>query len=242
MGAGRRPGGAAIVTANEEQITVLIVDDHELSRLGNRLVLDSVDDITVVGEAATGEEAVAQVEALKPDVVLMDVRMPGMGGIEATRLITGASMDVRVVVLTTFDLDRYAFGSLQAGASAFLLKSATPDTLINAVRVVSQGDAVVEPRITRRLIDAFVAPDETAGTVAPRDERLDLLSPRELEVLACIGRGLSNQEIRKRFFLSAATVKTHVNRIFAKLDLRDRVQAVIFAREQSLHRDIDPAL
>ena len=242
MGAGRRPGGAAIVTANEEQITVLIVDDHELSRLGNRLVLDSVDDITVVGEAATGEEAVAQVEALKPDVVLMDVRMPGMGGIEATRLITGASMDVRVVVLTTFDLDRYAFGSLQAGASAFLLKSATPDTLINAVRVVSQGDAVVEPRITRRLIDAFVAPDETAGTVAPRDERLDLLSPRELEVLACIGRGLSNQEISELFFLSAATVKTHVNRIFAKLDLRDRVQAVIFAREQSLHRDIDPAL
>lgn len=221
---------------------MLIVDDHELSRLGNRLVLDSVDDITVVGEAATGEEAVAQVEALKPDVVLMDVRMPGMGGIEATRLITGASMDVRVVVLTTFDLDRYAFGSLQAGASAFLLKSATPDTLINAVRVVSQGDAVVEPRITRRLIDAFVAPDETAGTVAPRDERLDLLSPRELEVLACIGRGLSNQEISELFFLSAATVKTHVNRIFAKLDLRDRVQAVIFAREQSLHRDIDPAL
>lgn len=221
---------------------MLIVDDHELSRLGNRLVLDSVDDITVVGEVATGEEAVAQVEALKPDVVLMDVRMPGMGGIEATRLITGASMDVRVVVLTTFDLDRYAFGSLQAGASAFLLKSATPDTLINAVRVVSQGDAVVEPRITRRLIDAFVAPDETAGTVAPRDERLDLLSPRELEVLACIGRGLSNQEISELFFLSAATVKTHVNRIFAKLDLRDRVQAVIFAREQSLHRDIDPAL
>ncbi|WP_454132058.1 response regulator [Microbacterium lacticum] len=230
------------MTANEEQITVLIVDDHELSRLGNRLVLDSVDDITVVGEAATGEEAVAQVEALKPDVVLMDVRMPGMGGIEATRLITGASMDVRVVVLTTFDLDRYAFGSLQAGASAFLLKSATPDTLINAVRVVAQGDAVVEPRITRRLIDAFVAPDETAGTTHPRDERLDLLSPRELEVLACIGRGLSNQEISELFFLSAATVKTHVNRIFAKLDLRDRVQAVIFAREQSLHRDIDPAL
>ena len=230
------------MTANEEQITVLIVDDHELSRLGNRLVLDSVDDITVVGEAATGEEAVAQVEALKPDIVLMDVRMPGMGGIEATRLITGASMDVRVVVLTTFDLDRYAFGSLQAGASAFLLKSATPDTLINAVRVVAQGDAVVEPRITRRLIDAFVAPDETAGAVTPRDERLDLLSPRELEVLACIGRGLSNQEISELFFLSAATVKTHVNRIFAKLDLRDRVQAVIFAREQSLHRDIDPAL
>ncbi|WP_427868837.1 response regulator [Leucobacter luti] len=230
------------MTANEEQITVLIVDDHELSRLGNPLVLDSADDITVVGEAASGEEAVAQVEALKPDVVLMDVRMPGMGGIEATRLITSASIDVRVVVLTTFDLDRYAFGSLQAGASAFLLKSATPDMLINAVRVVSQGDAVVEPRITRRLIDAFVTPDESAGALHPSDERLGLLSPRELEVLASIGRGLSNQEISELFFLSTATVKTHVNRIFAKLDLRDRVQAVIFAREQSLHRDIDPAL
>ncbi|RZU60933.1 response regulator [Zhihengliuella halotolerans] len=230
------------MTASEEQINVLIVDDHERSRLGNRLVLNSVDDITVVGEAATGEEAIAQVEALKPDVVLMDVRMPGMDGIEATRLITGASSAVRVVVLTTFDLDRYAFGSLQAGASAFLLKSATPDTLINAVRVVSQGDAVVEPRITRRLIDAFVTPDEPSGTVSSRDERLDRLSPREIEVLSCIGRGLSNQEISDLFFLSAATVKTHVNRIFAKLDLRDRVQAVILAREQSLHRDIDPAL
>lgn len=226
------------MAASEEQITVLIVDDHELSRLGNRLVLDSVDDITVVGEAATGEEAVAQVEALTPDVVLMDVRMPGMDGIEATRLITSASVDVRVVVLTTFDQDRYAFGSLQAGASAFLLKSATPDTLINAVRVVSRGDAVVEPRITRRLIDAFVAPDEAAGVASPRDERLDLLSPRELEVLAYIGRGLSNQEISERFFLSTATVKTHVNRIFAKLNLRDRVHAVIFARDQSLHRDV----
>lgn len=230
------------MTASEEQITVLIVDDHELSRLGNRLLLDSVDDITVVGEAATGEEAIVQVEAVKPDVVLMDVRMPGMGGIEATRMITSSSTDARIVVLTTFDLDRYAFGSLQAGASAFLLKSATPNTLINAVRVVFQGDAVVEPRITRRLIDAFVTPGETAGTVHPRDERLDRLSPRELEVLACIGRGLSNQEISALFFLSAATVKTHVNRIFAKLDLRDRVQAVILAREQSLHRDIDPAL
>lgn len=230
------------MTANEEQTTVLIVDDHELSRLGNRLVLDSVDDITVVGEAATGEEAIAQVEVLRPDVVLMDIRMPGMGGIEATRLITGVSADVRVVVLTTFDLDRYAFGSLQAGASAFLLKSATPDALINAVRVVSKGDAVVEPRITRRLIDAYVAPDEPSGTIRPRDERLDFLSPRELEVLACIGRGLSNQEISELLFLSTATVKTHVNRIFAKLAMRDRVQAVIFAREQSLHRDIDPAL
>ena len=230
------------MTSSAEQISVVIVDDHELSRLGNRLVVDSVDDIHVVGEAATGEEAIAQVEALRPDVVLMDVRMPGMGGIEATRLITGASADVRVVVLTTFDLDRYAFGSLQAGASAFLLKSATPDMLINAVRVVSQGDAVVEPRITRRLIDAFVAPDEPAGTLHPRNESLDRLSPRELEVLSCIGRGLSNQEISGLFFLSAATVKTHVNRIFAKLDLRDRVQAVIFARELSLHRDIDPVL
>lgn len=228
--------------STEERISVLIVDDHELSRLGNRLVLDSVDDIKVVGEAATGEEAIAQVEALKPDVVLMDIRMPGMGGIEATRAITSTSADVRIVVLTTFDLDRYAFGSLQAGASAFLLKSATPDALINAVRVVSRGDSVVEPRITRRLIDAFVAPDEPMGAVQPRDERLDRLSPRELEVLSCIGRGLSNQEISEMFFLSAATVKTHVNRIFAKLDLRDRVQAVILAREQSLHRNIDPVL
>ena len=217
-------------------IRVLIGDDHELSRLGNRLVLDSVDDIQVVGEAGTGEEAVSQVQALSPDVVLMDIRMPGMGGIEATRLITHASNQTRVVVLTTFDLDRYAFGSLQAGASAFLLKSATAEALISAVRVVAQGEAVVEPRITRRLIDAFISPREPNGTDPHREERLERLSPRELEVLVCIGRGLSNQEICDELFLSAATVKTHVNRIFSKLETRDRVQAVIFAREQHLHR------
>lgn len=231
------------VTGKGTPIRVLIVDDHELSRMGNRLVLDSVDDIDVVGEAATGEEAVERVAELSPDVVLMDVRMPGMGGIEATRSITQASSGARVVVLTTFDVDRYAFGSLEAGASAFLLKSATPEALIQAVRVVAQGEAVVEPRITRRLIDAFIAPEaQTAETRArDRDERLDLLSPRESEVLACIGAGLSNQEITERLFLSAATVKTHVNRIFAKLGCRDRVQAVILAREQALHLNADQA-
>lgn len=214
-------------------IRVLVVDDQELVRMGNALTLDSGDDIKVVGEAATGEEAIRRSRELNPDVVLMDVRMPGMGGIEATRIITTADPTTRVLVLTTFDTDGYAFGGLAAGASAFLLKSTSPDGLRAAVRTVHAGNAVVEPRITRQLIDHYAsnrAPQDRLNTVENVDP-LDPLSPREREVFACIVSGQSNAEIGEMLHLSLATVKTHVNRIFAKLHLRDRVHAVILGHE-----------
>ncbi|MCS5723712.1 response regulator transcription factor [Herbiconiux sp. CPCC 203407] len=214
-------------------IRVLVVDDQELVRMGNALTLDSAADIEVVGEAATGEEAIRRTRECRPDVVLMDVRMPGMGGIEATRIITTAHPATRVLLLTTFDVDEYAFGGLDAGASAFLLKSTQPDRLQQAVRTVHAGEAVVEPRITRHLVEHFASrgrqregggEGETAHPLAP-------LSPRELDVFGCIVAGLSNSEICETLHLSPATVKTHVNRIFAKLRLRDRVHAVILGYE-----------
>ncbi|WP_285040281.1 response regulator transcription factor [Plantibacter sp. LMC-P-059a] len=214
-------------------IRVLVVDDQELVRMGNALTLDSADDIEVVGEAATGEEAIRLTRELNPDVVLMDVRMPGMGGIEATKIITTVDPTTRVLVLTTFDTDEYAFGGLDAGASAFLLKSTPPDRLRAAVRTVHAGDAVVEPRITRQLIDHYAssgAPRDRPSAVANVDP-LDQLSPRERDVFACIVAGQSNAEIGETLHLSLATVKTHVNRIFAKLHLRDRVHAVILGHE-----------
>ena len=219
-------------------IRVLVVDDQELVRMGNVLTLDSADDIDVVGEAATGEEAVRRTRELEPDVVLMDVRMPGIGGIEATRIITAARPGTRVVVLTTFDVDEYAFGGLEAGASAFLLKSVVPDRLREAVRTVFAGEAVVEPRITKHLVDHYTAAGSSAAAprrggraAGVRDDPLDRLSPREREVFLCIAAGLSNTEICETLHLSPATVKTHVNRIFSKLQLRDRVHAVILGHE-----------
>ena len=228
------------------RIRILLVDDQPLLRMGFRLILEGEDDLCIVGEASDGAEAVRQVRELNPDVVLMDVRMPVLDGIEATRAITSSGACARVIILTTFDLDEYAFAGLQAGASAFLLKDVAPAELISAVRVVASGDAVVAPRITRRLLETYVrgggraagAAEEpslpAAGAPAGRDPLLEDLTPRETEVLEAMAEALSNAEIARKFFLSEATVKTHVRRILTKLHLRDRVQAVVYAYETGL--------
>jgi len=214
-------------------IDVLIVDDQALARLGNSLVVDSAPDLRVVGEASTGEEAVDLVKTLRPDVVLMDVRMPGEGGIRATRTITSVSAATRVAVLTSFDLDTYAFGALEAGASAFLLKSATPERLIDAIRIVHRGEAVVEPRTVRKLIERAVGSNAAREAVGIPDE-LAVLTPREQDVFLAIATGMTNAEISERLFLTPATVKSHINKIFRKLELRDRVHAVILAHRLGL--------
>ena len=220
-----------------ETIKVLLVDDQPLRRMGFRLILEGEDDIHIVGEAADGVESLTQCSALKPDVVLMDVRMPRMDGIEATGKIAEAHPDTKIIILTTFDLDEYAFSGLQAGASAFLLKDVAPEELVHAVRLVASGDAVVAPRVTARLLETYVrgAGQIEASAPAPqRDPLLDDLTPREQEVLRALAEGLSNAEIAHKFFLSEATVKTHVRRILTKLHLRDRVQAVVYAYETGL--------
>ena len=218
-------------------IRVLLVDDHELIRAGNALVLESTGDLMVVGEAGTGEEAVARATELAPDIVLMDVRMPGMGGIEATQRITSALPETRVIVLTTFHLDAYVFESLRAGASAFLLKTATPTQLVDAIRTVAAGESVLDPRVTTRLIESWVAA-EPKPAVAEQPSPAAVLSPREYEVFRAVVVGLTNSEIAAALFLSTATVKTHVNRILAKLQARDRVQLVILGYE---HGELPPA-
>jgi DNA-binding NarL/FixJ family response regulator len=215
-------------------IAVLLADDQPLLRMGFRMILEAQEDMRVVGEAADGEEAVERAAQLAPDVVLMDVRMPGTDGLEATRRIVGAGGEARVLILTTFDLDEYAFAALRAGASGFLLKDAPPNDLLSGIRAVASGDAVVAPSVTRRLLDAYAhrLPDERAP--ASRDARLDPLTDREREVLLAVAGGMSNAEIAERLVVSEATVKTHVGRILTKLDLRDRVQAVILAYETGL--------
>ncbi|WP_166868674.1 MULTISPECIES: response regulator transcription factor [unclassified Salinibacterium] len=212
-------------------IRVLIVDDQSMLRMGFSLVLNAEPDIEVVGEAGDGAAGIAMAKALRPDVVLMDVRMPGVDGIEATRRLATEVPDSRVIVLTTFDLDEYAFGALRAGASGFLLKDARPAELAGAIRAVAAGDAAVAPRVTRRMLEMFAEklPDPRVAPAA--DDRLAALTPREHEVFAALGEGLSNAEIAARFFLSEATVKTHVARVLGKLGLRDRVQAVVLAYE-----------
>lgn len=221
-------------------IRVLLVDDQALLRMGMRLVLEAAGDLTVVGEAGDGAAALTQVVALEPDVVLMDIRMPGMNGIEATARICAEHPRSRVLILTTFDLDEYAFEGLRAGASGFLLKDAPPEELVRAIRTVATGDAVVSPRVTRRMLDLFAdRMPASGGTDAggpARDPRLAQLTPREEEVLRAVAEGLSNVEIADRFVLSETTVKTHVGRILAKLGVRDRVQAVVFAYETGLVR------
>ncbi|MEY9859466.1 DNA-binding NarL/FixJ family response regulator [Catenulispora sp. GAS73] len=221
---------------------VVIADDQVLVRTGFRMILMS-EGIDVVGEAANGDEALRVVRETRPDVVLMDIRMPGMDGLEATRLIlsegTGAGSSEpapeppRIIILTTFDLDQYVYAAITAGASGFLLKDVSPEHLVAAVGMVRAGDAMLAPAITRRLVERFAVP-----TVNPRTEALhkDLatLTPREREVLGLLGRGLSNAELAARFHLSEATVKTHVARILAKLNLRDRAQAVVVAYETGL--------
>jgi DNA-binding NarL/FixJ family response regulator len=217
--------------------TVLLVDDQSLLRMGFRLVLEAEPDLDVVGEAGDGRTAVDQVGALRPDVVLMDVRMPGMNGIEATERIVAAFPGTRVLILTTFDLDEYAFAGLRAGASGFLLKDAKPAELVAAIRSVASGDAVVSPRVTRRMLEIFAdrLPATTAQADAEAgDPRLAELTARERETLEAIAEGLSNAEIAERMFLSEATVKTHVGRILAKLGVRDRVQAVVFCYENGV--------
>ena len=219
---------------------VLIVDDQELIRAGFRLIL-TVRGIDVVGEAADGAEAVTAERRLEPDVVLMDIRMPTMDGLEATRRILDRNPRCRVLMLTTFDLDRYVYAALALGASGFLLKDVTPDHLASAVRLLATGDALLAPSITRRLVQRFAAPDQRLADAAEPAIHRDLtaLTPRELEVLTLLGGGLSNAELAQTLTLSEATVKTHVARIFAKLDLRDRAQAVVLAYETGLVRPGD---
>jgi len=217
--------------------TILLADDQALLRRGFRMVLETEPDLRVVGEAADGRVALQQVASLAPDVVLMDIRMPGGDGIEATRRIVAAHPATRVLVLTTFDLDEYAFGALQAGASGFLLKNAEPAELIRAVRAVAAGDAVVEPRVTQLLLDMFSGQllSRSGGDVGSgEDPRLADLTPRELEVLRLVARGMSNLEIAAELHLSTTTVKTHTGNLLAKLALRDRVQLVILAYESGL--------
>ena len=219
-------------------ISVLLVDDQALLRMGLRLVLDAEDDLDVVGEAGDGTTAVAQVAALDPDVVLMDVRMPGTNGIEATAAIVAAHPRTRILILTTFDLDEYAIAALRAGASGFLLKDAPPAELVAAIRTVAGGDAVVAPRVTRRMLELFADRMPTAATAAAEvaDPRVASLTPREREVLRAIAEGLSNLEVAERLVLSETTVKTHVGRLLAKLGVRDRVQAVVLAYETGVVR------
>ena len=220
------------MTAPAAPIRVLVVDDQELVRLGFCVILDAADGITVVGEAANGEAAVSQVAAHAPDVVLMDIRMPGMDGLEATRVITrGAAATPKVVMLTTFDLDDYVYEALRAGASGFLLKDSPRHDLIAAVRAAAAGDALLAPSVTRRLIEAFARrPPETS----PSPSQLASLTARERDVLLLLARGRSNAEIASVLFVSEATVKTHVGNLLAKLGLRDRVQAVILAYETGI--------
>jgi DNA-binding NarL/FixJ family response regulator len=214
-------------------VRVLLADDETLVRAGFRVLLERAPDIEVVGEAADGDEAIALTRAHRPDIVLMDVRMPGTDGLTATRRILGDSRlpGVRVVVLTTFELDEYVFAALQAGASGFLLKDLTPDDLRRAVRVVAGGDALLAPAITRRLIATFTAP--AAGPPPPG---LDTLTSREREVVAFVADGLSTMEIAERLGMSPATAKTHTNRAMTKLGARDRAQLVVFAYRYGLAR------
>jgi len=210
-------------------ISVLIADDQAMLRSGLRLILETEDDITVVAEAENGEEAVRLARRERPDVVLMDVRMPVMDGLEATRQITNVLDTTRVIVLTTFDLDDYVYGALRAGASGFLLKDAEADTLVEAIRVIASGDAIISPSVTKRLISEFAGRPQSRQLTG-----LDELTERELDVLRLVAKGLSNAEIADELFVSETTVKTHVSHILSKLHLRDRVQAVVVAYESGL--------
>lgn len=215
-------------------IRVLLVDDQALIRSGLRMILEAEPGITVVGEVGDGREGVDSAARQRPDVVLMDIRMPVMDGIEATRRINASVLEPkpRVLILTTFDLDEYVYAAIRAGASGFLLKDAPPDDLVHAIRVVARGEALLAPAVTRRLIEEFASrPELDAGA-----EGIDELTDREVEVLRSLAAGLSNAEIADALFVSEATVKTHISHILTKLDLRDRVQAVVVAYESGLVR------
>jgi DNA-binding NarL/FixJ family response regulator len=212
---------------------VLIADDQALVRAGFRMILEAEEDMEVVGEAADGLEAVAEARRLRPDVVLMDVRMPDVNGIDATRRLLGdGGSDTKIVMLTTFDMDEYVYDALRAGASGFLLKDVPPEQLVAGIRAVASGDALLAPSVTRRVIEEFVRrPPDSVRTAPPE---LAELTARELEVLKLLARGLANAEIAKELFVSETTVKTHVAHVLMKLKLRDRVQAVVFAYESGL--------
>src|SRR5580658_3785619 len=217
-------------------ISVLLADDQALLRSGFRMILDAEPDLTVVGEAGDGDEAVELARHFSPDVVLMDIRMPNTDGIEATRRITASDSAIRILALTTFDLDEYALGALRAGASGFLLKDVRPTELAAAIRTVAAGDAVVSPRVTRHLLEVFVKSDPNLP--APIDDNAQIadLTERERDVFGAVAQGLSNAEVAERLFVSEATVKSHVGRILSKLGLRDRVQIVVLAYETGLVR------
>ena len=214
-------------------ITVLLADDEALVRDGFRLILETQPDIQVVGEAADGAAALVQARDLRPDVALMDIRMPKLDGLEATRRLLGSQPDVKVLVLTTFDNDDYVYQALKSGASGFMLKSAPRDQLIAAVRIVARGEQLLAPAITRRLIEDFVQRPAPGSSHPPN---LDALSERELDVLKLIAKGSSNTQIANELYISEATVKTHIGKIFSKLNLRDRAQAVVIAYETGLIR------
>lgn len=214
---------------SEAQVRVLIADDQALMRTGFRMILDAQDDIEVVGEAIDGADAIRRFEALSPDVVVMDVRMPTMDGTEATRRLSALERPTRVLILTTFDLDEYVYEALRAGASGFLLKDRPPEELVAAVRVIASGEALLAPSVTRRLIEEFA---RRAPAVKPTE--LDELTEREREVLVLMARSLSNAEIARALFVAETTVKTHVGRVLHKLRLRDRAQAVVLAYESGL--------
>ncbi|GAA2482020.1 response regulator transcription factor [Streptomyces thermolineatus] len=217
-------------------VRVLLVDDQPLLRTGFRMILEAEGDLVVVGEAGDGRQAVDQVRALQPDVVLMDIRMPRMDGVEATRQITGPERDgpAKVLVLTTFDLDEYVVEALRAGASGFLLKDAPAQELVQAIRVVAAGDAMLAPSVTRRLLDKYAGILPTGTDELPQSVRS--LTEREVEVLRLVAKGLSNAEIAAELFVSETTVKTHVGHVLTKLGLRDRVQAAVYAYESGLVR------
>ena len=218
--------------------SILLADDQELMRMAFRMVIESQNDLTVAGEAANGADAMRAAAQLRPDVILMDVRMPQLDGVEATRRIVQAGLASRIIILTTFDLDEYVYAALRAGASGFLLKDTPPAELLSAIRAVASGDAVVAPSITRRLLNQFAHRIPDSGAPAAHDaealERFEQLTAREQEVLLLVAGSLSNAEIAERLVLSEATVKSHVGRILAKLGLRDRVQIVVFAYESGL--------
>jgi DNA-binding NarL/FixJ family response regulator len=215
--------------------TLLLADDQELMRMAFRMVIDTQPDMSIVGEATNGREALAAAERLRPDVVLMDVRMPEMDGVQATRLIVESNSSARIIILTTFDLDEYVYAALGAGASGFLLKDTPPADLLSGIRAVASGDAVVAPRVTRRLLSTYAHRLPVPGRPDHgQRERLALLTAREHEVLLQVAASLSNAEIAERLVLSEATVKSHVGRVLSKLGLRDRVQIVVFAYETGL--------
>lgn len=213
-------------------IRVLVADDQPLMRTAFDMTLRAEEDIELVGEAADGAQAIEQARRLRPDVVLMDIRMPILDGVEATRILAGEDKSIRILILTTFDIDEYVIEALRAGASGFLLKDVRPDELVLAIRVVARGDALLAPSVTRRLLDAFAA---SLPPIRPQEANaLQALTRSELRVLALVGKGLSNEEIARELFVADTTVRTHIRHILDKLDLRDRVQAVVFAYDTGL--------